>query len=75
MFRSFPLGIRPEPEAAGRFAKQRCSHSPGIGRPEKFFKTLEGIGATVVERRAFPDHHPYSVAEAQGYSSTPKQAI
>ncbi len=43
----------------------------GIGRPEKFFATLAGpeggpgggLGAELVETRAFPDHHPYSAAE------------
>lgn len=35
----------------------------GIGRPEKFFATLEAEGLTVAGRRAFPDHHPYAVAE------------
>ncbi len=32
----------------------------GIGRPEKFFATLEKIGAHLVARRDFPDHHVYS---------------
>ena len=31
----------------------------GIGRPEKFFATLEDAGAVVVERVAFPDHHRF----------------
>lgn len=28
----------------------------GIGRPEKFFQTLESLGADIVARRAFSDH-------------------
>jgi len=35
----------------------------GIGLPEKFFRTLEEIGARIVERRDFPDHFPYSGAD------------
>jgi tetraacyldisaccharide 4'-kinase len=34
----------------------------GIGRPRKFFDSLEWLGATVVARHAFPDHQPYSAA-------------
>ncbi|HKF70856.1 MAG TPA: tetraacyldisaccharide 4'-kinase, partial [Stellaceae bacterium] len=34
----------------------------GIGRPRKFFDSLEGLGATVVARHAFADHQPYSTA-------------
>jgi tetraacyldisaccharide 4'-kinase len=32
----------------------------GIGRPQKFFASLEWLGATVVARHAFGDHEPYS---------------
>ena len=32
----------------------------GIGRPEKFFRTLAETGAQIVATRAFPDHHRYS---------------
>jgi len=35
----------------------------GIGRPEKFFKTLEDIGCKLVGCRSFDDHHPYTNAE------------
>lgn len=35
----------------------------GIGLPGKFFRTLEEIGARVVERRSFPDHYPYRATD------------
>jgi tetraacyldisaccharide 4'-kinase len=35
----------------------------GIGQPVKFFRTLEEIGAQLVGRHPFPDHHPYRDAE------------
>jgi tetraacyldisaccharide 4'-kinase len=35
----------------------------GIGRPEKFFASLEEAGATLAGRRTFPDHHPYAAAD------------
>lgn len=37
----------------------------GIGRPEKFYRTLEQAGATLVGRRSFPDHHNYSEYELE----------
>lgn len=37
----------------------------GIGRPEKFFATLEAIGCKLAETRSFPDHHPYTRSEVQ----------
>jgi tetraacyldisaccharide 4'-kinase len=35
----------------------------GIGNPEAFRRTLEGLGSEVVAFRVFPDHHPYSRAD------------
>jgi len=35
----------------------------GIGRPEKFFRSAEEAGARLLIRRAFADHHRYSVSE------------
>lgn len=35
----------------------------GIGRPEKFFTTLRGLGASLVATRAFADHHAYTTAD------------
>jgi tetraacyldisaccharide 4'-kinase len=54
--------LEPEAEAAN-LASQRVIAFAGIGRPPKFFATLESLGANLVERHAFPDHHPYTPAE------------
>jgi tetraacyldisaccharide 4'-kinase len=35
----------------------------GIGRPGKFFATLQDAGLSVVAQTAFPDHHPFSAAD------------
>ncbi|MGB0630673.1 MAG: tetraacyldisaccharide 4'-kinase [Alphaproteobacteria bacterium] len=35
----------------------------GIGRPEKFYQTLAGMGCDLVDVKSFPDHHNYSVDE------------
>jgi tetraacyldisaccharide 4'-kinase len=34
----------------------------GIGDPERFFRTLEGLGLSIT-RHPFPDHHPYTAAD------------
>ncbi len=31
----------------------------GLGNPTGFFETLRGLEAQILERHAFPDHHPY----------------
>lgn len=51
----------------------------GIGNPEAFEATVSGLGATVREHRAFPDHHPYSKGDLAGLSrplvTTAKDAV
>jgi tetraacyldisaccharide 4'-kinase len=37
----------------------------GIGRPEKFFETLEAAGVVLAGRREFADHHRYSAREIE----------
>jgi tetraacyldisaccharide 4'-kinase len=37
----------------------------GIGRPGKFFATLQEAGIAAVKACPFPDHHPFSEAEAR----------
>ncbi len=37
-----------------------------IGNPEAFTRTLEGLGAKVVQHRMFPDHHRYEKSDLEG---------
>ena len=43
-------------------AGQKVVAFAGIGRPEKFFATLDDQGAVTVARHGFADHEPYSEA-------------
>ena len=53
----------PDPGDAAALGGQRTLAFAGIGRPAKFFDSLEEIGAKVISRNPFPDHHPYRASE------------
>jgi tetraacyldisaccharide 4'-kinase len=55
--------LDPDPAGAAQLRGRRILAFAGIGRPEKFFATLEGCGAAMVRTRSFPDHHPFTAAE------------
>lgn len=54
--------MRPGPELA-TLKEGPVYAFAGIGRPEKFFRTLEEGGCDVVGTRSFPDHHRFTDAE------------
>ena len=53
------------------FAHRPVHGVAGIGRPERFFRQLEGLGLTVVPH-PFPDHHPYTQADLAFAPGEPK---
>ena len=50
------LALAPQ---AGRLRGEKLVAFAGIGRPEKFFDSLEQAGLDLVGRISFPDHHRY----------------
>jgi tetraacyldisaccharide 4'-kinase len=44
----------------------------GIGRPAKFFATVQQAGIAAIKTRPFPDHHCFSEAEARSLISEAK---
>ena len=51
------------PKTDASWTGRRVLAFAGIGRPQKFFDTLAGLGAVLVGARGFPDHHPFTAAE------------
>jgi tetraacyldisaccharide 4'-kinase len=45
----------------------------GIGNPEGFRRTLQGVGLEVVAFRTFPDHHAYTRADVEDLRSWTRQ--
>lgn len=56
-----PLTGRIAPKPIGmNWSGMRVVAFAGIGRPEKFFATLRGLGVELVAAHPFPDHAPYT---------------
>ena len=52
------------------FRGRRVVAFAGIGRPAKFFATLVELGAEIVAREEFADHHAYRPDEAMRLAET-----
>lgn len=60
-----PSGLRSLRSSQDRFSldwlkNQSITVASGIGNPHAFEQSLEQLGATILERHHFPDHHLYS---------------
>ena len=55
----FRASLKADAIAASRFIGRPVLAFAGIASPEKFFTTLAGVGAQVVETAVFPDHWPF----------------
>jgi tetraacyldisaccharide 4'-kinase len=56
------IGLDP---AAPSLRGKRVLAFAGIGRPEKFFKTLADMGAIIAATEVFADHHAFTEADAR----------
>lgn len=45
----------------------------GLGYPEKFFELLKHCSANLIEKYAFPDHHPYSLKDLEPLIASAKE--
>ncbi|MGA8892684.1 MAG: tetraacyldisaccharide 4'-kinase, partial [Anaeromyxobacteraceae bacterium] len=45
---------------------QRVALLTGVARPASVRRTVEGLGALVVDAAEFPDHHRFTAAEVEG---------
>jgi tetraacyldisaccharide 4'-kinase len=60
---AFRARVGPEPSAPA-LRGQRILAFAGIGRPQKFFKTLADLGAIIAASETFADHHPFTEDDA-----------
>jgi tetraacyldisaccharide 4'-kinase len=54
----------PDAASVAALTGSRVLAFAGIGDPEKFFATLSAAGVDVAIARGFPDHHPFTGAQA-----------
>lgn len=58
------------PLAGQDMTGQRVLAFAGIADPEKFFATVEALGADIALKRPFGDHHPFSAADIESLLET-----
>ena len=58
--------LEPNRQVAALLTGQRVIAFAGIGRPAKFFESLEALGAKLVGTRSFADHHRYRPRDLAG---------
>jgi tetraacyldisaccharide 4'-kinase len=56
--------LEPDRAAIAAIGGRKTLAFAGIGNPDKFFATISDAGIDAPVRKAFPDHHRYSAAEA-----------
>jgi len=64
--RIFQGRLTPDPAAVAALRGRKVLAFAGIADPDKFFATLAVAGIEAPIRRAFPDHHGYTLAETAG---------
>ena len=57
------LQFHRSPEAVTTLRDSSVLAFCGIGNPGAFFRNLQGIGAKIIDRRVWPDHHNYGPDE------------
>lgn len=57
-----------------RLTGQRLLAASGIANPSRFEATLVQLGAFVVARRVFPDHHRYSTADLESINEAARKS-
>ena len=73
----FAASLEPDAVAAAALIGREVVAFAGIARPDKFYATLRRIGAQVVARRDFPDHHLFRPREIEALieEATRRRAI
>ncbi len=62
----FHARLEPDRSVIAAIGGRKVLAFAGIGDPQKFFATLAEAGVDIAERASFPDHHPFTGADAQG---------
>jgi tetraacyldisaccharide 4'-kinase len=62
------------PQSPSALAGRRVLALAGLASPASFVTTLAGLGATVVELVAFPDHHPYTETDLERVRTSVRRA-